>query len=111
MRLSFHCEFVRSDLLAVLVFRDALADPILLSVDAALLRFRQMPVVCGHIFLFTVLDIGLAVLEIRSLLRIEFPAADTLPDALLLVFFTLIYFIHARMTGIDNARARSRSGG
>ena len=97
-------------LLAVLVFGDALADPVLLAIDSSLFSFRQMAVVLRHVSLFAVLHSGFAIFEIGCLLRVQLAAADALGNTLLLIFFPLIHFIHARMTRIDNARARSRGG-
>lgn len=92
------------------VFRDALADPVLLTIDAALLALGQMTVVLRHVGLFAVLHGGLAVLEIGRLLRVQLAAADAVGDALLLILFAAVDLINARMTGIDDARPRSGSG-
>jgi hypothetical protein len=95
-------------LVGVLVLGYALADPVLLTIDPSLLGLREMAVVLCHVFLFTVLHTGLALLEVGRLLRVQLPALDAVANALLLVFFTAVHLIDARMAGIDNARARTR---
>ncbi len=92
----------------MLVFVDALADPILLTIDPFLLRLGEMAVVLRHVLLFTLLYTGLALLEVGRLLRIQFPALDAVPNPPLLVLLALVYFIDPWMAGIDNARARTR---
>lgn len=96
-------------LLAMLVFVNALADPVLLTIDAFLFGLRQMAVMSRHIFLFAILYGGLALLEISGLLRIQLAALHAVRDALLLIFFAAIHLVHTRMSRIDNARPRSRS--
>src|ERR1700682_2872358 len=93
----------------MLVLIDALADPVLLAIDPFPLGLGEMAVVLCHVFLFAVLHTGLALLEVGRLLRIQFPALDAVANALLLLCLAAIHLIHARMAGIDNARARSRS--
>jgi len=92
----------------VLVLVDALADPVLLTIDPFLLGPGQMAVVLRHVFLFTVLHAGLALLEVSSLLRVQLPALDAVANALLLILFAAVHLIDARMTGIHDARPRTR---
>lgn len=93
--------------LLVFVFVDALADAVLLTIDPALLRLGEVAVVLGHISLFAILHIRLALFEVRRLLCAQFTAADAVRDALLLVLFASVDFIHTRMARIDNARTRA----
>src|ERR1700674_4179836 len=98
-----------SSLLAVLILVDALADAVLLTIDPFLLGLGEVAVVLRHVLLFVVLHAGLALLEMRCLLRIQFPALHAVANTPLLVLLPSVHFIDARMAGIDNARARSRS--
>ena len=95
----------------MLIFSYALADPVLLTIDPFLLGLSQVAVVFRHICLFAVLHVGLAVLQVGRLLRVQLSTADAIPDALLLVFFTRIYFVDPWMAGIDNARPRTGGSG
>ena len=91
----------------MLVLVDALADPVLLTIDPFLLGPGQMAVVLRHVRLFTILHTGLAILQVSGLLRSQRTVLNTIANALLLVFFTSVHLIDARMAGIDNARARA----
>ncbi len=93
----------------MLVLVDALADPVLLTIDPFLLGLGEMAVVLRHVLLFAVLHAGLALLEVGGLLRIQFAPVDPVANALLLFLLAVVHLIHARVAGIDNARARSRS--
>jgi hypothetical protein len=52
----------------VLVFVDALADAVLLTVDPFLFGLGQMAVVLRHVFIFAILHAGLALLQVGCLL-------------------------------------------
>ena len=64
------------------VFVDALTDPVLLTIDPPLLRLRQMPVVLGHILLLALLHGGLALFQVRGLLRTQLTALHTIGNAI-----------------------------
>src|SRR5271169_2290334 len=101
--LSFHRSAVppRDRLLVgFLVLGDALTDPVLLTIDPVLLGLGEMAVVFRHIGLFAVLHGGLAILEVSSLLRGQRAVLNAVANALLLVFFTAVHLIDARMTGV-----------
>ena len=49
-------------------------------------RLGEMAVVRRHVFLFTVLHAGLALLQVGRLLRVQLPALDAVANALLLAF-------------------------
>jgi hypothetical protein len=72
-------------LLGMLVFVDALADPVLLTIDPFLLGLGQTAVVLRHVLLFTVLHTGLALLEVSRLLLHSCP-----PPLLLMSILTLV---------------------
>src|ERR1700688_5216752 len=93
----------------MLVLIDALADPVLLTIDPFLLGLGEMAVVLRHVFLFAVLHTGLALLEVGCLLRIQFPALGAVANALLLLCLGAIYLIDARMAGSDHAGPRPGS--
>ena len=94
----------------MLVFVDALADAVLLAVDAALLSFGQVAVVFRHVTLLAILNRGLAIFEIRGLASVELAVFHAITDALLLIFFAVVDFIHTRVTGIDDAGTCARGG-
>ena len=96
-------------LVPCLVPGDAPADPVLLAIDSSLLGLGEMAVVLRHIRLFTVLHAGLAILQVGSLSRAQRAILDTVANALLLVFLAVVHFVHTRMAGIDNPRARTGS--
>src|SRR5260370_1834885 len=108
LRLSLASISYRLAGLLVLVFVDALADPILLTIDPFLLRLGEMALLLRHFLLFTLLYNSLALLDFRPLLLIQFPALHAVPNPPFLVLLALVYFIDPWMAGIDNARARTR---
>jgi hypothetical protein len=97
-------------LLLVLVFVNALADAVLLAVDAILFRLGQVAVVFRHVFLLAILNRGFPLLEIRRLLRVQRSVLHPVGDTILLVLFALVDLVNARMAGINYTRARARSG-
>ena len=76
----------------MLVFINALADPVLPAIDSPLLALGEMAVVRRHVFLFTVLHASLALLQVGRLLRVQFPALDAVANALLLSALAAVYF-------------------
>src|SRR5208282_2664137 len=109
-RLLLHRFITRRLLLGMLVVVDALADPVLLTIDPFLLGLGEMAVVLRHVLLLAVLHTGLSLLKIRRLLRVQFAALDAVANALLLVFLATVHLIDTRMSGIDNTGARARGG-
>ena len=89
----------------MLVFVNRLADAVFAVIQVALLGLGEMAIVLRHVFLLGLLQIGFAVLEICTLLRIQLAVFDAISDALLLASFATIDLIDARMARIDHARA------
>ena len=87
----------------MLVLVDAAADAVLLAIDAALLALGEMAVVFRHVRLFALLNARFALFKIGRFLRSQRAVFHAIANALLLVFLTLVDFIDARMTRIDNA--------
>jgi hypothetical protein len=92
-------------LLVVLVFVDALADPVLALIQVALFGLGQMAVMLRHVIGFLLLHAGLAPFQIGSLLRAQRAVVDAVGDTLLLILFAAVYLIYARVTRIDDARS------
>ncbi len=97
----------------MLVFVDAFAHPILPVVEVSLLSLGQVTIVRGHVLFFLVLNALFALFQTRSLSGRELAALDAIPDALLLIGFAAVNFVHAGMTRIDLSRTSLRlsSGG
>jgi len=87
----------------VLIFVDALADPVLLAIDPALLGLGQMAAVLRHISLFAVLHVGFTLFQIGRLMRVQFSVLDAIANALLLVFLRADS-LHSRADGRDRQR-------
>jgi ABC-type glucose/galactose transport system permease subunit len=111
MRLSSGFNLVRPAtynlLIRSFVFRDALADAVLLTIDYPLLCLGEMAVILRHVSLFAILHAGLAIFQVGSLLRGRRFVLHAIANALLLVFFARVNFVNPRMARIDNARARA----
>lgn len=95
----------------MLVFVNGLADAVLLTIDASLLGFGEMPVVRRHVFLLAVLHIRLSLFEVGGLLCAELSTLNAIGNALLLVLFALVNFIHTWVARIDNSGTSARSVG
>lgn len=103
-------EFLGSSvLIRVLVFVDLSAGFVLLFIQLPLLAFSQVPIVLGHIGLFLVFDVLFLTFDVRSLTRRHGAVLHAIRDAVLLVLLALVYFVDARMTGINYARACAAS--
>ena len=82
---------------------DALAHVVGLMIELALVFPGEMSVVLGHIALFVILQALFAALQARSLPGRELTVFYPVGNATLLVGFTSVDLIHARMAGIDLA--------
>lgn len=92
----------------MLIFVDALAHAVLPLVEMFLLGLGQVTIVSGHIFLFLMLNALFALLQMCSLFWRELAIFDAVGDALLLIRFAAVNFVHARMTRIDLSRTSLR---
>ena len=68
------------------------------------------PVVLRHVLLFTFLDGRFTLFQIAGLLCVQRTVLKTIGDAVLLVLFTLVDFIHSRMSGINHTWASAGRG-
>jgi len=88
----------------MLIFVDALAHAVLALVETFLLSLGQVTIVSGHVFLFLMLNALFALFQMRSLFWRELATLGAIRDALLLIRFAAVNFVHARMTRIDLSR-------
>src|SRR5579863_2855616 len=94
-----------AELLArVLVGINALAHMVGFMIELALVVLREMAIILSHIAFFVILQALFAALQMGSLAGREFVVLHAVGDAILLVGFTAVDLIHARMAGIDLAR-------
>ncbi len=89
----------------MLVFVNLLAGFVLFFVELLLLGFGQVTIVSGHVGFFLVVDVLLAIFQMRSLPRGQSTVLFAIGDAILLVLLAAIDLVNARMTGIDLSRA------
>ena len=80
-------------------------------VELALILFRQMAIVFGHIFLLVILQALLALFEMRGLSGLQLAILNSIGDSILLIRFAAIDLVDARMTGIDLPGSGARSVG
>ena len=99
-----------ADLLGgVLVFVDSVAHVVRFPVELALILLGEVAIVGGHVFLFIVLQALLTTFQTGGLSGLQLPVLHTVGDAVLLIGFTPIHLVDARMAGIDLSRAGSGS--
>lgn len=89
--------------------RNRTADAIFPTIQASLLLLRQMAVVLGHIGLLALLQIGFTIFQMGGLPRSQRAVLHSIGDTPLLIAFSRVDFIDARMSWIDHARACART--
>jgi hypothetical protein len=92
----------------VLILVDALAHVIGFTIQLSLVLLREMAIVLGHVLLLIVFQALFATLEPLRFSWSKVPALHAIGDTVLLVLFSLIDFVDARMTGIDDPWSRTR---
>jgi hypothetical protein len=75
------------------------------AIELSLILLGKMAVVVGHVLLFVVLEALFAFFKAGRLSRRQLVVLDAICDPVLLIRLALINLIHARMAGIDLARA------
>src|ERR1700758_694441 len=73
-------------------------------IERALIFLREMAIILSHIALFVILQTLFPALQMGSLTGREFIVLHAVGDSILLVGFTAVDLIHARIAGLDLAR-------
>lgn len=87
------------------VLRDARAHAIGFAIELALVFFRQMAVMLGHVALFISLQALFAPFQTARFGRRELAALDPIGDPLLLIGLAAIDLVDPRMSGIHLSRS------
>ena len=88
----------------MLVLINLLTGFVLFFVELLLLAFGQVTIVSGHVGFFLVVNVLLAVFQMRSLPRRQGTILFTVGDTILLVLLAAIDLVDAGMTGINLSR-------
>ncbi|HUD63340.1 MAG TPA: hypothetical protein VMQ17_02120 [Candidatus Sulfotelmatobacter sp.] len=97
---------VSTDLVAgVLVLVDSLAHVVGFPVELALILLGEMAIVGSHVLFLVVLQALLTAFQTGGLSRRQLPVLHSVRDAGLLIGFTSVHLVDARMAGIDLSRA------